>query len=253
MLIAFAAAVALAAPAAAIIGGQDDGNAHPYVGAIDIREAGAPVVGSGVLISPTVFLTAGHVTRFFDRAGLTRAKVTFDPVVSASSTWYTGTVHTNPAYDPNRADDPGDLGAVVFDSPIPGITPASLPTQGYLDQMGPKALRGQSYSTIGYGVSALVENPTGPPQPDFSSGGTRKITRTSFIALSPGWLRLQQHEGGQACYGDSGGPTLLGASNLVVGLTITDANLVSCENALSTMRVDTPAHRAFIGQYVSLP
>src|SRR5262245_9789302 len=101
-IVAIAAAV-LAAPAAAIIGGQNDGNAHPYVGAIDIRQAGAPVVASGSLISPTVFLTAGHVTSFFDRAGLTRARVTFDPAVSSSSTWYTGTVHTNPAYDPNRA------------------------------------------------------------------------------------------------------------------------------------------------------
>jgi len=31
--------------------------------------------------------------------------------------WYTGTVYTNPAYDPRRADDPGDLGVVVLDQP----------------------------------------------------------------------------------------------------------------------------------------
>ena len=32
-------------------------------------------------------------------------------------TWYTGTVNTNPAYDPRRADDAGDLGVVVPDRP----------------------------------------------------------------------------------------------------------------------------------------
>src|SRR5262249_22221251 len=154
-------------------GGQNDGNAHPYVGAIDIRQAGAPVVASGSLISPTVFLTAGHVTSFFDRAGLTHAMVTFDPAVTSSSTWYTGTVHTNPAYDPTRADDTNDLGVVVFDSPISGITPASLPTENLLDQLGSRALRGQTFTKVGYGVSSFLAG-VDPPFPDFNSGGTRK-------------------------------------------------------------------------------
>src|SRR4051812_23837197 len=91
------AAIASAGPAAAVVGGTVDGAGHPYVGAVDGRPLGGPVqFGTGVLVSPTVFLTVGHGTAHFDAAGVTRARVTFDPVVTASSTWHEGTVHTNP-------------------------------------------------------------------------------------------------------------------------------------------------------------
>jgi hypothetical protein len=53
----------------------------------------------------------------FAAQGLTHPRVTFEPVAGTASTWYTGTVYTNPAYDPRRADDPGDLGVVVLDQP----------------------------------------------------------------------------------------------------------------------------------------
>lgn len=53
----------------------------------------------------------------FAAQGLTHPRVTFEPVAGTASTWYTGTVYTNPAYDPRRADDPGGLGVVVLDRP----------------------------------------------------------------------------------------------------------------------------------------
>jgi hypothetical protein len=53
----------------------------------------------------------------FAAQGLTHPRVTFEPVAGTASTWYTGTVYTNPAHDPRRADDPGDLGVVVLDRP----------------------------------------------------------------------------------------------------------------------------------------
>ena len=97
-LLITSAALAGTTPADAVIGGSPDGSRHPYVGAVDGRPVGGPVqFGSGVLISPTVFLSVGHGTARFDAAGITRARVTFDPVVSASSTWHEGTIHTNPA------------------------------------------------------------------------------------------------------------------------------------------------------------
>jgi hypothetical protein len=129
----------LATPAGAVIGGTPDGSRHPYVGAVDGRPVGgATQFGSGVLISPTVFLTVAHGTAHFDAAGITRARVTFDPIAGDSSTWYEGTIHTNPAYQPSaqgQRGDFGDLGVIVFDTPIPGITPASLPSAGYLDRI----------------------------------------------------------------------------------------------------------------------
>ena len=104
--LAVLAAMATAGPATAVMDGAADGNRHPYVGAVDGRPLGGPVqFGSGVLISPTVFLTVGHGTAHFDAAGVTRARVTFDPVVTASSVWHEGTIHTNPGYEPSASCD----------------------------------------------------------------------------------------------------------------------------------------------------
>ena len=250
-LLAVAATLVLAGPSAAIIGGEADGNNHPYAGAIGPR---APqLVASGVLISPTVYLTAGHV--ILRHGNLSRVWVTFDPVVSDSSTMYPGTAHINPAYDPQSQDDTGDLGVVVLDTPVTGITPAELPTEGLLDVLGPQGLRDTRFNVVGYGVSRSLggSNGGGKPRPDFTSGGTRKVAQQTFMSLTSAWLRLQQHEDGQFCIGDSGSPSLLGESDVIAGISITIAAFGQCENAATDQRVDTPSARAFLGQYVTLP
>ncbi|HEY3058609.1 MAG TPA: hypothetical protein VGL99_06500 [Chloroflexota bacterium] len=112
-----------AAPAGAIVGGQLDGTGHPYVGFLDASPIGRPDGPTGVLISSTVLLTAGHVTPSFAANGLTHPPVTFEPIASTASMWYTGTVHTNPNYDPFGIDNPGDIGVVVLDAPVAGIPP----------------------------------------------------------------------------------------------------------------------------------
>ena len=229
-LLALAAAFVLAAPLVAIIGGELDGDGHPYVGAIGPPE---PLFASGVLISPTVLLTAGHVTRRREGLG---ARVTFDPVVSSSSVWYTGTAHTNPAYDPQSANDPGDLGVVVLDTPVTGITPASLPSEFLLDELGRQELGETMFHVVGYGVP---------------SNGTRKVAQQRFLSLTPEWVRLGLHENGATCAGDSGSPSLVGDSDVIGGITIGGPS--GCKNVVWDMRVDTPSARAFLGQYVTLP
>ena len=115
--------VVLAAPASAVVDGKLDGSAHPFVAAVDLRSAGAPIVASGILLAPTVVVTAGHVTSYFDRAAQDRARLTFDSVVSKSSKWYWGTVHADPLFTtPETQDDPNDLGVIVLDAPIVGIS-----------------------------------------------------------------------------------------------------------------------------------
>lgn len=256
-LIAALAVLASAAPAGAVIDGVPDGTRHPYAGAVDGRPVGGPVkFGSGVLISPRVFLTVAHGTARFDRAGVTRARVTFDSVVSDSSTWYEGTVHTNPAYDPSaqgQRGDFGDLGVIVFDAPVPGITPASLPTTGYLDRMSDHPL----LEMPGYGISQYVggSNGGGKRQPDFNSGGTRNLANEVFTSLSPGWMRLRSAGSATICIGDSGSPSILSGTSLVLGLTAVEWSLSGseCQSEPWEQRVDTPATRAFLGQYVALP
>ena len=242
-----------ASPAAAVVGGSTDGNSHPYVGAIDLRPAGYNLVASGVLVSPTVMVTAGHVTSFFEHAGLTRAHVTFDSVVGAFSTWYWGTVHTDPIYNPTKEqpmDDPDDLGVIVFDVPITGVSPAVLPPAGLLDHLGDDKKPLPPMQEVGYGTSEHVGNPNDRGLAAWSGDGTRKLINGLFKGTHGGWLTMTPTDG-EPCYGDSGGPMLLG--NIVAGVLKLTSNGNFCEGDALGMRLDTPEHRSFLGAYVSLP
>ena len=172
------------APASAIIGGRFDADRHPYAGAVDTPGPRSGGYASGVLISPTVFLTAGHVTRSaFDNQGSTRAAVTFDPIATDASKYHVGTVHTNhPEYDPQSADAPGDLGVIVFDEPVLEIAPAALPTAGLLDRMGPQALQRGIFPVVGYGIARFQGGASGggEPHPDVTSGGARNVAEQRF-------------------------------------------------------------------------
>ena len=251
------AALVCATPANAVIDGTPDGARHPYAGAVDGRPVGGPVqFGSGVLISPTVFLTVGHGTAHFDAAGVTRARVTFDPAVTSGSTWYEGTIHTNPAFDPSAQGQRGDfadLGVIVFDTPVRGITPASLPSAGYVDRLSTRA----RFEIPGYGVSSYAggSDGGGKRRLDPTSGGTRNLADEVFTSVSPGWLRLRAAGSASICSGDSGSPSVLAGTNLVTGVTAVAWSLAGgeCESGPWEQRVDTPAARAFIGQYVALP
>ena len=257
IVLALVGVIALTAtPAYAIIGGQPDGNAHPYVGGIDVRPTGRRIPCTGTLISPTVFLTAGHCTRFFDEAGLTEARVTFDPVFSDNATFYTGSVHTNPLYTPfmtGSQSDPGDFGVIVFSEPVNGITPASLPTSGLLDQLGPRGLRNMVFPTVGYGITRLLggSNGGGHPDIDRNSAGTRMVASQTFFSLTDAWLRLSMLEDGRVCTGDSGAPNFLGDTDLVAAIGI--GGDFACEAMDAALRLDTPSARAFLGQFVVLP
>jgi hypothetical protein len=72
------------------------------------------------------------------------------------------------------------------------------------------------------------------------------------------WLKISQNAStgnGGTCYGDSGGPNFLGAgsteTNIVAGTTISGDT--QCKSTNVDYRTDTPAARAFLGQFVALP
>jgi hypothetical protein len=256
LLIALLLIALSATPALGIVGGQPDGNGHPYVGALDVRPTGRRIPCTGTLISPTVFLTAGHCTAFFDQVGLSEARVTFDPVFSDSAKFYTGVVHTNSAYIPfatGAYSDPGDFGVIVFSQPVNGITPAALPTAGLLDQLGPRGLRNVLFPTVGYGVTRLLggSNGGGLPDIDRNSAGTRMLATQTFFSVTDAWLRLSMLDGGQVCTGDSGAPNFLGDTNLVVAIGV--GGDFACNAMDATLRLDTPSAREFLGQFVGLP
>ena len=250
-------ALIIAAPAGAIVGGENDGNQHPYVGALDVRPTGLTIPCSGTLISPTVFVTAGHCVNFFLSRGIYEGKVTFDPAFSdPSALFYTGTLHLHPEFREdqfaNRRDDPHDIGVVVFHDAVTGIVPAQLPTAGMLDALGPGGLRSYVFPVVGYGISILTGGPNGggPPGIDRSSAGTRKTGPWRFLSLTNDWLRFDMQDV-RACVGDSGAPNFLGYSSLVVGIGIGGDSV--CGTMASDLRLDTPTTRAFLGQFVTLP
>jgi V8-like Glu-specific endopeptidase len=56
------------------------------------------VLCSGTLISPTVFLTAGHCTAFLESIGVQDVWVTFDASFDSAAPLIHGTYHTHPLF-----------------------------------------------------------------------------------------------------------------------------------------------------------
>jgi hypothetical protein len=235
----------VAVPASAITDGELDGNGHPYVGLMVAQTAsGTPLWRcSGTLVSPTVFLTAGHCTE--SPAG--HVEIWFDSDVQsgipANGYPFTGDVggtpFTHPQYDPN-AFFLHDLGVVVLDSPM-NLGTGALPTLNQLDAL--KTKRGQqdqSFTAVGYGLQKSF--------PDAASWKDvalriRMVAHPKLNQINGGivgdfslLLSNNAHSGG-TCFGDSGGPNFIGNSNVVGGVTSFVLNQ-NCAGTGGVYRVD---------------
>jgi hypothetical protein len=183
-------------------------------------------------VSPTVFVTAAHCTADLASA---RVWVSFDPrYVAGSSSLLTGTAHTDPQWGLVKGDS-HDLAVVVLDSPVSGVTPLALPKAGALEAAG---VSSQPFTNVGYGYADR----------SFTFDGYRRWSTSSFTNVKPSELRLTEKNGG-VCFGDSGGPRLLG--NVVVAVTSTGNK--NCTGQGISYRLDTPAARAFLSAFVTLP
>jgi len=249
------ATAALAPPARAITGGVPDGGRHPAVGALVgfFPPAGRSIAYcSGTLISPTVFLTAAHCG--FLATPL--VGVTFEEQYTDASTTYTGTFYAHPGYTPgSSASGPNqpDIAVVVFGAPIPGITPARLPSAGLLDQMkAAQTLSSTRFTAVGYGDTQFTNGPGGRTNTHTQA---RYYSESTFDALSSAYLHLSQQlkkgEGG-TCNGDSGGPDFLGAgideTSIIAGITITGD--VGCLATNVDYRLDIQTARDFLDNYI---
>ena len=252
-------------PGLAITHGEPDGNGHPNVGSIviDVPEMGLFQWCSGTLIADDVFLTASHCTApldgvLADNPGA-EVLVTFDPTISESGTFFTGSWHTNPNYNgfqgPGGSSDPGDVAVIVLDE-APGIAPAQLPTAGLLDQLkDANVLKDTRFTAVGYGTVRL-SNTTGFQ--GILENLDRNRVEQGFNSLTKAWLSLPMtpsNGNGGTCYGDSGGPHFIhmdGAeTDIVVSITVTgDA---PCKATDKTYRMDTTSARSFLAGFVNLP
>jgi Trypsin len=235
-----AAALAAAATAGAVTGGNLDGSAHPAVGLLLADRGNGPVPDcSGALVAPTVFLTAAHCVVDLPSA---RVWVTFDSrYVPGTSTLLAGTAHGDTQYGHDSADL-HDVAVVVLDQPVQGITPMTLPAAGALDA---QRLKSATFTNVGYGYYARQ---TGGGQPQFLYDGYRRVSTSTFDSLTATLVHLAEKPGG-VCYGDSGGPRLLGSTIVAV----TSSGATSCAGPSISYRVDTPSARAFLAPFVALP
>lgn len=250
-----AVALVIAVPASAITNGQPDGNAHPYVGLVVfdvVNDEGQQVPShrcSGSLLTPTVLLTAGHCTD-----GTVAARVWFDEVVQGNpeypfsgATSYDGTPSTNPDFCIGCGKGlPGfalrDVGIVVLSEPVPTSAVseyAELPDAGLVDTLPNKT----AVTLVGYGVQTQLHG-GGPPvwtgprvrlqaPSELVSGNFTHSDEFVKIALNPGG------GSGGTCFGDSGGPDLLGSSSTVLSVNsyVTNSN---CTGVGYSSRVDIP-------------
>jgi hypothetical protein len=239
-----------AGTAAAITYGEPDGTEHPYVGLVVFYdEEGTPTHRcSGTLLSPTVFLTAGHCT-----FGADSAQVWFEPEITRASGYpltggVTGTPYTHPDFGesfPNTSD----LGVVVLDEPVQLDEYGELPELGVLDALATR--RGQqerTFTVVGYGLQEVRPK----PQADLVRYQATSQLVNLRSALTDGYnLQTTNNPGigGGNCFGDSGGPVLLGDSNVVVAVDSFGLNS-NCKGVDFNYRTDIKNAQEFIEPFL---
>jgi len=202
---------------------------------------------SGVLISPTVVLTAGHATD-----GAVAARVWFDYDLKAVPDYpyggivaIEGTPHTNPDFCLGcRPGLPGfdyrDVGVVVLDEPVIMETYGELPEAGSTDSLPPMT----DIDLVGYGVQWQDRGGGVSPREAWKWNGERYYAPAKLIGSKhvhrDEFLKCTANRGqgkGGTAFGDSGGPVLLGGTNLILAVNsyVTNAN---CAGVTYHSRVD---------------
>jgi Trypsin len=250
LLLAMMALAILAASglAQAIINGEPDGNRHPYVGWASTQEWAC----SGTLISPIIFLTAGHCTELFEQ-GDSQVYVTFKteadfvPVeLDPDGVFDPGDAHTGEPYThPGWNGLVYDVGVVILDEPVGMAQYGRLPTANLVETLDSST----SLTLVGYGLRDF-EVSGGPPVGD----GLAIRYRATVEYLGMNGLPVQSYgkdvyfkhtgasmgegnEGG--CFGDSGGPLFLPGQRTIVGVYALGNN-ERCAGSGYAQRVDLP-------------
>ena len=213
---------------------------------------------SGTMITPNVFLTASHCTAFFTQELAPEGYVAyvsldglipFGPLTRNSTNLLAvAQVVTNPNYNQSQSDS-GDIAVLILTKSVRGVTPATLPSCGLLDQLAAQnGLKTATFTNAGYGVQNRVVSGGVPFFQDLNPV-PRMFSFSSFNSLNGGYLRLSQNAStgnGGTCFGDSGGPNfmMLNGRQLIVSITITGDSV--CRSTNVVYRLDIPSAQAFL-------
>ncbi|MCB9451217.1 MAG: trypsin-like serine protease [Anaerolineaceae bacterium] len=200
---------------------------------------------TGTLLSPTLFLTAGHCTE----EPAAHVEIWFDADVEsgipANGYPFTGDVggtpYTHPDYNPN-AFFVRDLGVVVLDHPVMMDEYGELPALNVLDSL--KTQRGRQdtgFTAVGYGLQQSFPDAAAWKE---NNVRVRMVAYPHLIQINvPGFtgdfslLLSNNANSGGTCFGDSGGPNFIGTSNVVGGVTSFGVN-GNCAGTGGVFRVD---------------
>jgi len=236
----------LAGPMAAhaIKNGDMDGDGHPYVGLMIAKVDGVPLWRcSGTLISPTLFLTAGHCTE-----GATSVEVWFDPDMQTDSAAKgypftgeaSGTPYTHPQYNPN-AFALYDLGIVVLNQSVVMSEYGVLPSLNQLDALKTRrGLKDVSFTAVGYGLQQSFPDAAAWKENNVK---IRMVATPQLLQINGGivgfgsLLLSNSASTGGTCFGDSGGPNFIDGTNVIAGVTSFGLN-GTCSGTGGVYRVD---------------
>lgn len=262
VLAALLVALLVVAPASAITGNYIEDNEHPFVGLAVFYDASGEFSHrcSGSLLTPTVFLTAGHCTD-----GVESARIYFqqdagahydpatqlDPVTGYPEYCADGTLGTlcatsDELYNFGFDDFAGfpnikDVGLVILDQPIQLSEYGALASVGTLDDLATR--RGQkelTFTASGYGLSE--SNPV-----HVTSFRERLMATSKLVNLGSHMtdgFNLQTNGNGDGrggtCSGDSGGPVFYGgtSSNLIVAVNSFGLSAQTCQGVDFAYRTD---------------
>lgn len=256
------------------ITGNYQPNNTPYVGIVVLFSDAArtqPIsYSTGVLISPTVVLTAGHSV-----TGGVAASVCFDqgPIpytvdatgkisYSTNQPVYNGVPIPYPAYTASveagakasKVLQTSDVGLIILDTPVQEVTNyPTLPTASLADTLPVKS----DLQVIGYGVQYQT-TPRGHDANTWMgtlsrNSATVQLLSTNFQGSSNYLMctaNAAQGKGGVA-YGDSGGPVLYTDNGQSVVLAVNAyVNNANCAGVTYHTRIDNPQVLDWINGYL---
>jgi len=245
----------------AIVNGQLDGEDHPAVVLLSMQEPNKALWRcSATMISPTIAVTAGHCTgeggdaggtftgefdrlRIFTGARIDGGDNDFPnagPNAYDAIAFYTHPEYTSAAF--NRHD----VGVVVLAEPgIPfpaGFAFPTLPGQDALDAF--HSGDHTRFTSVGYGMQDI--------KPRQVAVKVRMRATPELLQINvPGdtgdfSLTLSSNpKTGGVCFGDSGGPSFLGDSNVIAGVASFVRN-GTCAGQGGVFRLDRASARGFV-------